>query len=289
MGDAGDPVVTHGGAAAALSVAVGSRHCISAFGQGQAGGRGPYRATPAGPRPGCPRPGFKNQRFLNFFQTRIGCDRRVGRWVGPSESAVRIEAASRVLKQGDLSRCFSEGLTAARENRAPVRWSSLLGRGLASASSGCAGAGRTGGLLRSSPASVHYCARGRGAAGPCTEQQTRLRSAPRGLAWRGAVLSDGLGAAACTSTSDATLPVSYSGISPTKPAAMWLGVLGVLSVLGAGHCGKVVRVPFKDCYVDAQSPESIYNFTMLDLWGQRNISLSDYKGKVVLITNVATY
>lgn len=72
-------------------------------------------------------------------------------------------------------------------------------------------------------------------------------------------------------------------------AAMWLKVLGLLVVVGVGEFGKVVRVPFKTCYVDHDNPESIYNFTMTDLWGQRNISLSDYKGKVVLITNVATY
>jgi len=70
---------------------------------------------------------------------------------------------------------------------------------------------------------------------------------------------------------------------------MWLGVLGLLAVMGVGDCGKVVRVPFKDCYADTTSSESIYNFTMPDLWGKRNISLSEYSGKVVLITNVATY
>ena len=70
---------------------------------------------------------------------------------------------------------------------------------------------------------------------------------------------------------------------------MWLGLLGLLAVAAGADGGKVVRVPFKDCYGDLESTESIYNFTMPDLWGQRNISLSDYKGKVVLITNVATY
>lgn len=70
---------------------------------------------------------------------------------------------------------------------------------------------------------------------------------------------------------------------------MWLGVLGLLAVVGVGDCLKVTRVPFKDCYEDPASSESIYDFTMPDLWGTRNISLSSYRGKVVLITNVATY
>ncbi|KAK3912584.1 Glutathione peroxidase [Frankliniella fusca] len=59
----------------------------------------------------------------------------------------------------------------------------------------------------------------------------------------------------------------------------WLKVLGLLAVVGIGECGKVVRVPFKNCYIDHESPETIYNFTMPDLWGKRNISLSDYEGK----------
>jgi len=44
----------------------------------------------------------------------------------------------------------------------------------------------------------------------------------------------------------------------------------------------------RQCNVDA-SNQTIYDFTIPTLSGSKNISLSDYRGKLVLIVNVATY
>jgi len=43
------------------------------------------------------------------------------------------------------------------------------------------------------------------------------------------------------------------------------------------------------CMQPASSNESIYQFSQWDILHQRQIGLSSYQGKVVLISNVATY
>jgi len=43
------------------------------------------------------------------------------------------------------------------------------------------------------------------------------------------------------------------------------------------------------CHQSADDPQNIYNFTEKTLDERRNISLSEYSGKVVLVVNVATY
>jgi len=43
------------------------------------------------------------------------------------------------------------------------------------------------------------------------------------------------------------------------------------------------------CAQPGDDQGSIYDFTMLDITRTKNISLSDYRGKVVLVVNVATY
>jgi len=45
----------------------------------------------------------------------------------------------------------------------------------------------------------------------------------------------------------------------------------------------------KPCYHNTQQGASIYDFLHPDITATRNISLSDFKGQVVLIVNVATY
>jgi len=44
-----------------------------------------------------------------------------------------------------------------------------------------------------------------------------------------------------------------------------------------------------DCHQPKTNAASIYDFTLMDIHKAKNISLSDYKGKVVLMVNVATY
>lgn len=44
-----------------------------------------------------------------------------------------------------------------------------------------------------------------------------------------------------------------------------------------------------DCHQPKTNAASIYDFTLMDIHKTKNISLSDYKGKVVLMVNVATY
>jgi len=43
------------------------------------------------------------------------------------------------------------------------------------------------------------------------------------------------------------------------------------------------------CSQKADDNATIYDFTMLDLSKTKNIPLSNYRGKVVLVVNVATY
>jgi len=43
------------------------------------------------------------------------------------------------------------------------------------------------------------------------------------------------------------------------------------------------------CNQKASNNGTIYDFTMLDLSKTKNIPLSNYRGKVVLVVNVATY
>ncbi|OWF53246.1 hypothetical protein KP79_PYT06387 [Mizuhopecten yessoensis] len=43
------------------------------------------------------------------------------------------------------------------------------------------------------------------------------------------------------------------------------------------------------CNPPSTTTETIYDYVLPDILGQRNISLSAYKGKVVNIMNVATY
>lgn len=64
-------------------------------------------------------------------------------------------------------------------------------------------------------------------------------------------------------------------------AVLWL------AAVGAGAT-KVQRIPSREC-VPIRTNESIYDFVAQDLWKTRNISLSDYRGKIVVIANVATY
>jgi hypothetical protein len=43
------------------------------------------------------------------------------------------------------------------------------------------------------------------------------------------------------------------------------------------------------CNQPASSGESIYDFKQADIYNNTVINLSDYRGKVVIISNVATY
>jgi len=58
-----------------------------------------------------------------------------------------------------------------------------------------------------------------------------------------------------------------------------MNILGIISVLGVFASAALAS--------DSQLPENIYGFNALDIDGN-DVSMSKYKGKVVLIVNVAT-
>ncbi|MPC85984.1 hypothetical protein E2C01_080793 [Portunus trituberculatus] len=62
---------------------------------------------------------------------------------------------------------------------------------------------------------------------------------------------------------------------------------GVEVIMTEEHDTDVVMS--RACYHNGDNGGDIYDFQELDLLGTRNISLSEYKGKVVMIVNVATY
>ncbi|KFM64308.1 hypothetical protein X975_18729, partial [Stegodyphus mimosarum] len=49
------------------------------------------------------------------------------------------------------------------------------------------------------------------------------------------------------------------------------------------------KVSSRTCFRPVNSDTTVYNFTVPDLMETRNISLSEYRDKVLLIVNVATY
>lgn len=50
----------------------------------------------------------------------------------------------------------------------------------------------------------------------------------------------------------------------------------------------VARVAKRKC-LDAGDDANVYNFSFMDLSGKTNVSLGDFKGKMILVVNVATY
>jgi len=58
----------------------------------------------------------------------------------------------------------------------------------------------------------------------------------------------------------------------------WAAYLAVLTVVHGG-----ANVPCDN------TGATIYDYSFTDLYGTKEISLSDYKGKVVLMTNVASF
>lgn len=58
------------------------------------------------------------------------------------------------------------------------------------------------------------------------------------------------------------------------------GILTVLLLTLHGSQGKVQRVASVPCDDEDLIEDSIHNYTLPDLWGVQNISLSDYRGKV---------
>ncbi|CAL1532645.1 unnamed protein product [Lymnaea stagnalis] len=60
----------------------------------------------------------------------------------------------------------------------------------------------------------------------------------------------------------------------------------------ATFCGLLAAVQagvMMDCNQPANDNRTIYDYSLMDVHNIRTISLNDYKGKVVLIVNVATY
>ncbi|KAK4299058.1 hypothetical protein Pmani_028648 [Petrolisthes manimaculis] len=66
---------------------------------------------------------------------------------------------------------------------------------------------------------------------------------------------------------------------------LWAGAVLVAAVGVASGSG----VSRRACYHHQAAGDSIYDLVETDLLEQRNISFSDYRGKVLLVTNVATY
>lgn len=68
---------------------------------------------------------------------------------------------------------------------------------------------------------------------------------------------------------------------------LWAGLVS-LAAIGVG-VGAQDRVASRACFHHPSNGGTIYDFEESDLFESRNISLAEYKGKVILIVNVATY
>lgn len=68
---------------------------------------------------------------------------------------------------------------------------------------------------------------------------------------------------------------------------LWAGLVSLAAVGVAA--ARQDMVASRACYHHGDNGGDIYGFQELDVLKTRNISLADYKGKVVMIVNVATY
>lgn len=68
---------------------------------------------------------------------------------------------------------------------------------------------------------------------------------------------------------------------------LWAGFLSV-AALGVG-VGAVEKVAARACFHHHNNGGTIYDFQSADLHDSKNITMDTFRGKVVLIVNVATY
>jgi len=83
------------------------------------------------------------------------------------------------------------------------------------------------------------------------------------------------------STTDSFIQCLTMGHRTVTSASLLVCLYGVIGLANAGA--------MLQCNQPASESKTIYDFGLQDINKQKNISLSDYKGKVVLIVNVATY
>ena len=62
--------------------------------------------------------------------------------------------------------------------------------------------------------------------------------------------------------------------------------LALLAFLGVLHGASGLEV---ECQQPASSSQTVYDFTVPDIYQNRNVSLSEYRGKVLVITNLASF
>lgn len=62
--------------------------------------------------------------------------------------------------------------------------------------------------------------------------------------------------------------------------------LALLAFLGVLHGTTGLGV---ECQQPASSSQTVYDFTVPDIYQNRNVSLSEYRGKVLVITNLASF
>lgn len=62
--------------------------------------------------------------------------------------------------------------------------------------------------------------------------------------------------------------------------------LALLAFLGVLHGATGLGV---ECQQPASSSQTVYDFTVPDIYQNRNVSLSEYRGKVLVITNLASF
>jgi hypothetical protein len=74
-----------------------------------------------------------------------------------------------------------------------------------------------------------------------------------------------------------------------REAALLLLLLGLTAPGLGAKDPDTKKVRKSSCYHSWVSEKSIYDFTLKDVYGAKDIPLSNFKGNVTLIVNVASY
>lgn len=65
-----------------------------------------------------------------------------------------------------------------------------------------------------------------------------------------------------------------------------LALFALLAFLGVLHGATGLGV---ECQQPASSSQTVYDFTVPNIYQNKNVSLSEYRGKVLVITNLASF